>query len=54
MDINDISDELRNKAQSCASVEELIVLAETEGLELTDEQLEGFAGGSSNIWDSDR
>ena len=45
MDFKDLTPEQMEKAKACTSAEELIALAKTEGLELTDEQLEGIAGG---------
>ena len=46
MDFNDLSDELKAKARECASADELVKLAQEEGIELTDEQMESIAGGS--------
>ena len=42
-----LSDEVKEKAQNCRTPEEIIALAQEEGYELTDEELEGVAGGSS-------
>ena len=50
MGYSNTSPELREKAKACESVDELIKLAETEGIELSDEQLEQVTGGSS--WNS--
>lgn len=47
MDYNDIPDALKEKALACKTPEELLALAGEEGIELTDEQLEGVAGGQS-------
>ena len=43
----DLSPELMAKAKACHSPGELIALAQKEGRELSDEELEGIAGG----WD---
>ena len=48
MDIKDLTPEQMEKARACTTADELIALAKDEGLELSDEQLEGIAGGS---WD---
>ena len=45
MDFNNMTDELKKKAVDCTSTDELLALAEREGLELTDEQLEAVSGG---------
>ena len=41
----DISPELRNKAKSCTSPEELLELAKREGYKLSEEELEAVSGG---------
>lgn len=43
--------ELQEKLKSCKSADELVEIFESEGMELTDEQLDGIAGGSS--WNCD-
>lgn len=40
-----ISDEVKQRAMAATSPEEIMQIARDEGLELTDEQLEGIAGG---------
>ena len=45
MDLNELTEEQKAKALACESPEELLALAREEGMELTDEQLEGVAGG---------
>ena len=40
-----LSDDLKAKATECKTAEELITLAKTEGIELTDEQLDAISGG---------
>ena len=49
LDLNgqEISEELRAKIKECTSPEELLALAKEEDFDLTDEQLEGIAGGAS-------
>ena len=46
MDFKDLSPELREKACSCHTVEELHELINEEGMEIPDEELEGIAGGA--------
>ena len=41
--------ELQEKLKSAKSAEDLIALAQAEGVELTDEQLEAISGGE-NLW----
>lgn len=47
MDFEDLTPEVLKSAKACTTPEELIELARREGYELTDEQLESFAGGVS-------
>ena len=49
MEFNDLTPEQREKAKACTSAEELIALAQAEGVDLSDEQIEGLAGGKE--WD---
>ncbi|MBE6471130.1 MAG: Nif11-like leader peptide family natural product precursor [Coriobacteriaceae bacterium] len=49
MEFKDLSPELQEKAKSAKSPQELLEMAKAEGYELTDEELEGVAGG----WCSD-
>ena len=51
MKFAELSDELKAKASEATSAEELLSLAEREGVELTDEQLEAVAGGEVD-WDA--
>ena len=44
-DFNDLTEEQKAKALACKSTEELIALAEAEGVELTEEQLKLVSGG---------
>lgn len=48
MDFENLTAEQLEKAKACTSTEELLALAAKEGIEMTDEQLEGIAGG---FWD---
>ena len=46
MNFDDLKNpELQEKLKACTSVEELVALAEKEGMELSDEQMEAVAGG---------
>ena len=45
MEFNDLTEEQKAKALACKSSEELIALAEAEGIELTEEQLNAVSGG---------
>ena len=40
-----LSDELKAKITTCKTADELIELAKSEGIELTDEQLDAISGG---------
>ena len=40
-----LSDDLKAKATECRTSEELMNLAKTEGIELTDDQLDAISGG---------
>lgn len=46
MNLDDLTPELKEKALACKNTDELLDLAKSEGMELSDEQLEGIAGGS--------
>ena len=50
MDYEDLTPEQMEKAKTCKTVEELVELAKSEGIELKDEQLEAVTGGES-LWD---
>ena len=45
MDFEALTDEQKEKARMCTTYDELLKLAEGEGIELTDEQLESVSGG---------
>ena len=40
-----LSEDLKEKVKTCKTGEELVALAENEGIELTDEQLDAISGG---------
>ena len=42
-----LSDEVKGKLKDCKSSENLMKLAQSEGIELSEEQLEAVAGGIS-------
>ena len=46
--LDGLSDELKKKAVSCKTKEELVALAKEEGIKLTDGFLDGISGGS--LW----
>ena len=50
MELNELSEEQREKARECTTTKELIALAKQEGVDLTDEQLMAFSGGSVSEW----
>lgn len=45
MEFNGLSDELKEKLMAAETLEELAALAEENGFELADEELDGVAGG---------
>ena len=46
MNLEEFSPELMEKAKACTTPEELATLAETQGVKLTDDQLENLSGGA--------
>ncbi len=46
MKLKDLSPELQKKAKACKTAEELKILAQENGFELSDEELEGVSGGA--------
>lgn len=46
MNYDDLTPEQIEKAKACKTTEELIALAKSEGVELSDKQLEAVSGGS--------
>ena len=47
MDFENLSEEQKAKMRACGSVEEVLAVVESEGIEVSDEQLENIAGGWS-------
>ena len=45
-ELKDLTPEQKEKARACKSADELIALADSEGVELSDEQIEAIAGGA--------
>ncbi|MBP3893359.1 MAG: hypothetical protein J6D34_04875 [Atopobiaceae bacterium] len=45
MDFDNIPDDVKERAKSCKSPEELLALAKEAGISLTDDQLEAISGG---------
>ena len=43
---NDLTPEQREKVRACKNADELVELAKSEGVELTDDQLDSIAGGT--------
>ena len=52
MDLNNLPDELKEKAKACETPSELLALMQKEGHELSDEQLEMVSGGFESGWTS--
>ena len=46
MNFADLTPEQMEKAKACKSPDELIALAESEGIELSDKELDAVSGGS--------
>ena len=50
MDIKDLKDpELQEKLKACSTMEDFAELAKSQGVELSDEQVEAIAGGTE-VW----
>ena len=47
IEFDDLTDEQKARVMACKTAEELAALAEAEGVELSDEQLNSVAGGDS-------
>jgi hypothetical protein len=45
MNYEDLTSEQQEMAKACKSADELVALAKSEGVELSDEQLEAISGG---------
>ena len=50
MDFKDITEEQKKKAAACKTPEDLLALANNEGIELSDDDLQAISGGGT--WDS--
>ncbi len=50
MDFNELSEEQMQRAKDCTTPEELLEFARSEGYQLSEEELEGVAGGG--VWSS--
>lgn len=48
MNFEDLTPEQQEKALACKTTEELVELAKSEGVDLTDEQLSAVAGGDAS------
>ena len=48
-----LSEEMKAKAANCKTDDELVTLAKSEGIELTDDQLDAISGGSFWTCDED-
>ena len=46
MSLEELSPEMQGRIEACETAEELEKLAETEGIELSDEDLDAIAGGA--------
>ena len=51
MNFEDLTDEQKEKARACKTTEELVALAKSEGVDLSDEQLMSLNGGADSLWD---
>lgn len=51
MNYEDLTPEQKQRARACKTPEEVLSLAQAEGYELSDDELESVAGGS--FWDCD-
>ena len=50
MDFESLTPELKEKALACKTAEELFELAKSEGMELTQNQLDSITGAGDTIW----
>ena len=53
MEFENLSEEQKSRVRACKTPEEMLALAQEEGVELSDEQLEAVAGGWGDPCDSD-
>ena len=44
--VDELTDEQMEKARECTNSDELVELAKSEGIELSDEQLDAISGGA--------
>ncbi|MDO4890238.1 MAG: Nif11 family protein [Coriobacteriaceae bacterium] len=51
MNFDELTDEQRTKAMAAKTPEQIMALAEEEGYELSDEELEAVSGGSWDCFD---
>jgi len=45
MEFDELTAEQKERVKACKTTEELLALAKEDGVELTDEQIEGITGG---------
>ena len=50
MDIKDVPESIKKRAEACKTPEELLALAKEEGYELTEEDLSAVSGGERGAW----
>ena len=50
MDYKDLTPEQREKARACKTPEEILALAQEEGYDISDEELEAISGGEGGFW----
>ena len=50
MKLEDLTQEILEKAQACKTPEEILALAKQEGYDLSDDELEATAGGEVLGW----
>ena len=48
--LDDLTPELREKLAQCKTPEDILALAKTEGIDMTDEQLDFISGGINVNW----
>ena len=50
MEPNELTEEQKAKARACSTAEELVELAKSQGIDLTEEQMKGLSGGGYSDW----
>ena len=51
LDIKDVPEDIRKRAEACKTPEELLALAREEGYELSEEELDAVSGGfNRGVW----